>query len=786
MSSSPLAITRFLLITTLAISLSWPQTAVFSASDFMNRPSQQVGQRLSAPTIVGGRDANLGEYPWQVLLTQGCGGSLIAAQWVLTAAHCVIENNHIDTNFTIYLGIHDISNPDANIQSASPIQVIPHPDYADNTHDNDLALIKLASPVTLNNRVAVIGLASNEDSALFNVGKLATVTGWGVLYEGGPAPDILQTVTIPIVSNQTCNSAYQDGITANMLCAGYAEGGKDACQGDSGGPLIVADDHGSWKQAGIVSFGVGCAEPNYYGVYTRLSRYSTWISAQIGGPVVTPTPTTMPTPVPTAIPTATPERLPVTLTLTADSGVTGIFLDWNPAALTKVAGYRVLRTTAALSTTVLTDQRLDTDYADEAETAGNQLTSGGQYCYTVEALDSQANIVTSSNLACAIFGQLHLATVDTQVKQGEAVTMPVAVRNATDLRIGQSAIVVNYDANLLSYQAVTSTVLTLGYRWTVSNTAAGQLEVHARPEEPATPPTLYGNGALFALTFNATGQAEQQSPLDLQAYDPLSQTGSTITALSSENLFFDAPLRLQGSVVRITDQPVYFRGDVNGDGSLSPADVDRMQQLLVDSQIPISTVVAAGDVNSNGQLDAGDTALLAYRVAHDAWPPLPAINLSGQTTRIAQANSLLQLTSISAKAGDVVTTTLQVTTENALIAGEFSIVYDPKIVEEIVSVRSPLTNAQVGLNTTHAGLLPLTLVTTTPISGQQTLLTIIFKLRADAPGGASPLQLADAALYDLNGRNLVRSFANQTLTRQNATIQVQAVSRTLYLPMIRR
>uniref|UniRef100_A0A7N8Y7F0 Peptidase S1 domain-containing protein n=1 Tax=Mastacembelus armatus TaxID=205130 RepID=A0A7N8Y7F0_9TELE len=94
-----------------------------------------------------------------------------------------------------------------------------------------------------------------------------------------PSPGTLQEVSIPIVSNTRCNAAY-GSITSNMMCAGLTQGGKDSCQGDSGGPL-VSKNNTVWVQAGVVSFGYGCAKPNYPGVYTRVSQYENWINNQI-------------------------------------------------------------------------------------------------------------------------------------------------------------------------------------------------------------------------------------------------------------------------------------------------------------------------------------------------------------------------------------------------------------------------------------------------------------------------------------------------------------------------
>ena len=97
--------------------------------------------------------------------------------------------------------------------------------------------------------------------------------------EGGNASAVLRQVQIPIVSNETCEQSYPNGITSNMICAGIT--GKDSCQGDSGGPLMVRGSGLEWHQAGIVSFGIGCARPDFFGVYTRVSQYLFWINSQI-------------------------------------------------------------------------------------------------------------------------------------------------------------------------------------------------------------------------------------------------------------------------------------------------------------------------------------------------------------------------------------------------------------------------------------------------------------------------------------------------------------------------
>ncbi|XP_059413789.1 trypsin-like [Carassius carassius] len=242
------------------------------------------GQAPLNNKIVGGEDATAGAWPWQVSIQSAtfgghfCGGSLINKDWVLSAAHCFQSPM---STISIYLGRQSQSGSNLNEAFRRASRVINHPDYSDPTHDNDLALIQLSSSVTFSNYIRPVCLAA--DGSKFAAGSDSWVTGWGALQSGGAAPDILQEVMIPIVSNSDCSNAYGSlAITSNMICAGLLnQGGKDSCQGDSGGPLVNRNNS-LWIQSGIVSFGIGCADPKYPGVYTRVSQYQNWITSTIG------------------------------------------------------------------------------------------------------------------------------------------------------------------------------------------------------------------------------------------------------------------------------------------------------------------------------------------------------------------------------------------------------------------------------------------------------------------------------------------------------------------------
>ena len=202
---------------------------------------------------------------------------------MVTAAHCVYGKTPPQVD--VVAGVYDLWDPDSGYQRRDVSQIITHPSYDNITLNFDIALLKLVSPIIIGGsgetKTAIIPLVSPSTGNL--AGSNSWVTGWGSLSSGGYFPNQLYEVEVPIITNSLCNdvSHYNGQITENMMCAGLSDGGKDACQGDSGGPLVVRID-GEWQLVGIVSWGDGCADPQYPGVYTRVSNFTGWAISYTG------------------------------------------------------------------------------------------------------------------------------------------------------------------------------------------------------------------------------------------------------------------------------------------------------------------------------------------------------------------------------------------------------------------------------------------------------------------------------------------------------------------------
>lgn len=255
-------------------------TVVCAASAFrlpgVLKSSKPQLKLFAQERIVGGEPATYGEFPHQIsLLYSGshmCGGSIYDKNHVITAGHCCDGMSAHDLK--VRYGSHHLHEHDEHQGNDKVNKVILHEEYDSWTINNDICLLQLKKDLEFNDWVNVIALPPQSQEE--EEGTVCTVSGWGTTSEGGDLADVLMKVDVPVVSDKHCRNNYgDDEIADSMICAGYPEGGKDSCQGDSGGPFMC-----NGELTGIVSWGYGCAEPNYPGVYTQTSYFNEWVVGQ--------------------------------------------------------------------------------------------------------------------------------------------------------------------------------------------------------------------------------------------------------------------------------------------------------------------------------------------------------------------------------------------------------------------------------------------------------------------------------------------------------------------------
>jgi secreted trypsin-like serine protease len=258
-----------------------------------------LGHAGGQPRIVGGTVASSSDAPWQVALfsdttepylSQFCGGTLIDPSWVVTAAHCMLDDDNDKipvTHLYAAVGATDLTDMDTDfVRRAGRIFV--HPNYDPGTDNNDIALIRLQTPLDLDacgNRCAALQLVTpNTRGLTMPLSADAIISGWGNRVGGvNPNGDVdflpnLEYANVNIVDCLAGTQYSRSEISRNMFCAAAPDYSRDSCQGDSGGPLVVANNEGTgYLLAGVVSWGNGCAVLGYPGVYTTVANYARWI-----------------------------------------------------------------------------------------------------------------------------------------------------------------------------------------------------------------------------------------------------------------------------------------------------------------------------------------------------------------------------------------------------------------------------------------------------------------------------------------------------------------------------
>ncbi|KAE8621384.1 hypothetical protein XENTR_v10004805 [Xenopus tropicalis] len=235
---------------------------------------------------VGGTNATLGDWPWQVYVQHItgilCGGSIISPKWIVTAAHCVYGYSSAP-GWKVFAGT--LTLPRYYDPSGYSVErIITHPGYYSVTYNNDIALMKLSNGITFGYNTQPVCLPNA--GMFWTAGTLCWISGWGTTYHGafisGTVSTSLNYAAVPLIDSNVCkyHDMYNEEITPSMICAGYLSGGVGSCQGDSGGPLVTKTN-GTWWLVGDTSWGYGCARANKPGVYGNMTMFSGWIYLQM-------------------------------------------------------------------------------------------------------------------------------------------------------------------------------------------------------------------------------------------------------------------------------------------------------------------------------------------------------------------------------------------------------------------------------------------------------------------------------------------------------------------------
>lgn len=224
--------------------------------------------------VVNGFRVKIEDFPWIVSLMKSdvhrCGGSILSATRVVTAAHCTVG---ISANMLKIRAGSPNRRTGGHVVPVS--KIIDHAGYQN--VDNDISMLFLEWPLQMSSKIGVIGLP--EEYEHIAEGTFLKVAGWGRTSEFGTSTDYLMATTMPVIERDRCNEmlGHVAEVTDSMICTGFEKGGTDACFGDSGGPLTLSNK----TLIGIVSWGIGCARPHKPGVYTNVASFTRWIASHL-------------------------------------------------------------------------------------------------------------------------------------------------------------------------------------------------------------------------------------------------------------------------------------------------------------------------------------------------------------------------------------------------------------------------------------------------------------------------------------------------------------------------
>ena len=352
-----------------------------------NSVSRSSQERTSAPRIVNGYAPGIDDFRYIAEL-EGCGGTFIAPRWLITAAHCGDGPYYPVYGLEYHDDWQDLEGAELLSHLASSTAVYIHPDYDDSTYENDIALVRLQDDINMDNADIIPLFDESQYGPLENETTI-TVSGWGTVCSGCNASD--QLLAVDVAVDDGCGSYPAPGglsvVDDLMFCAGGNN--QDSCQGDSGGPAVV-EVNGVKHLAGVVSWGEGCADPDYPGVYARVSKYVDWIESYTGPLWATASSSGISSAELDNIETG--RRYTVRITATTNEGVALSWVGAVEASIQPPSKPRSLSTEASATSVTIS-------WRAPAETNGGAVTS-----YRVEASPGGKSCSTSGRRTCTIDG----------------------------------------------------------------------------------------------------------------------------------------------------------------------------------------------------------------------------------------------------------------------------------------------------------------------------------------------------------------------------------------------
>ncbi len=502
----------------------------------------------------------------------------------------------------------------------------------------------------------------------------------------------------------------------------------------------------------------------------------------------TPIPTKTPIPTPTHTPTPTPlppSPSPVPLELTTRPGYYGVQLDWN-AINAPGAAYLISRTVDEQQDWSAIDVLTDTIYFDQA----TDLEQDTPYCYEIAALalGDDERIITTSNQQCAQAGRVEMWIPDMQAKTGEQVLVPVNIRHAQGLQLAEGSFQFDVDSAVVEPVVVLGSTLTNSYTWSYTEdplVVSAQVVSDTDTVDTATPPPLYGEGALFWVAFDVVGESGQQSVLALSGE---SRMRIHIDEAASSGTI-SVPLVLQSGTLTVDATQSALLGDMDGDGVVRENDAQVVLHTASGIYTPTLQQTYVGDVNGNGKLDAADATMILSYAENGSWPLVDSSDASDVHVSDAHA-VVLTMGDALATQGTTTTVALDAKELSDWAGGTLSIAYDTALVQCIDDVAHTDATQSFALSyqDTCEGLLRVALANSEEISTTGQVLTLDARIPpyAAVGGHAEALTLADARLHDGAGRDFATSALQRQVVRASGSLVVESSMTMVYLPLVRR